>query len=168
MMKKQEKTAIAASAVELTNSINQKLDELLDLFKQLAALIEKKTDGDRFIADDKLNHAEYWLSVAQKNPTLIAGHVDLDDFAFKLTFLQEVVKMQNSEGTIITHLKESRDIASKDVNWYIAYVKSAVTLLKKNPVYKKMLDNAPVRRQSSTSSVNNKLKGKGGSSETKV
>jgi hypothetical protein len=128
-------------------SDNQKQRQ--DLLQKLAAQITKSTEGSFYLSDDNAGVPKYWLTVAQEHSDILPPIFDVEDFEMKATAFETICNMKKSDEKVAAVLKTPRDIISRDCFWYVSYLTKQVKAFDTNPVFKKILQNAPVIREMS-------------------
>jgi hypothetical protein len=142
-------TAMAGMSLEdLLKKLVENQAERENLFEALKGVIMKKTEGAASFKDDNANVPKYWLKVAQDYADdLLPRNFDLADFALKALCFEDVVATRKDEATVTIGLNLLRNIISQDAYWYAMYVmKQVKDKAAKNPVYRKLLQDAPVIR----------------------
>ena len=133
---------------ELLKKFAENQSERQNLFQALKGIILKKTDGAAGFKDDNTNVPKYWLKVAQDYADdLLPPSFDLADFGLKSLFFEDVVLTKKDDDLLIVGFRTIRNIISEDAYWYSMFVmKQVKEKAKKDPVYSKIMQNAPVIR----------------------
>ncbi len=148
-MPKKMATLVSLSVDDLVKEIAEHQARTLELFKQLGETIEKRTEGNAFLSDDNSNAAKYWLKVAEEHPEILAAIYDAEDFRTKALAFEAINNVRKQVDDLAIVLKSPRDIISKDCCWYISYVARQAKAFQSNPVFKKIVQDAPVLREAS-------------------
>ena len=148
-MPKKMANLVSLSVDDLVKEIADHQARTLELFKQLGKTIEKRTEGNSFLSDDNANAAKYWLKVAEEHPEIIAAICDVEDFRTKALAFEAINNVRRQVDDVAIVLKSPRDIISKDCYWYISYVAKQAKSLQSNPIFKKIVQDAPVLREAS-------------------
>ena len=148
-MPKKMATLVSLSVDDLVKEIAEHQARTLELFQQLSETIEKRTEGNAFLSDDNANAAKYWLKVAEEHPEILASICDVEDFKTKALAFEAINNVRKQVDNIAIVLKSPRDIISRDCYWYISYVSKQAKALQSNPIFKKIVQDAPVLREAS-------------------
>jgi hypothetical protein len=133
---------------ELAARIAVQQQETTLMFQVMASRMTSKTKGGRFLSNDSVDIATYWLKVGIEHPEIIAAICDVNDFGTKALFFSALVGVTDRDETISNILKTPRDIASKDCYWYVSYIKKRVQELETDPIFKMILQKEPSVRTS--------------------
>ena len=154
-----KKSIMPAAMAEMTledllKKLVENQSERQNLFQALKGIILKKTDGASGFKDDNSSVPKYWLKVAQDYADdLLPPNFDLADFGLKSLCFEDVVSTKQDDDLLIVGFRTLRNIISEDAFWYSMFVmKQVKEKAKKNPVFDKIMKNAPVIRAAKSTS----------------
>ncbi len=144
---KRELVSTDLSVQDILDQLFTNQKERKGLLEQLGSKISKETDGSFFLSDENALVPKYWLDVAREHPQIIPAAVNLDDFALKAEIFEVFCNLRKNAEKISIGLKSPRDIISQDCYWYVSYITKQINMFKSDPIFKKILQDAPVIRE---------------------
>ena len=126
---------------DIVNAIGEKHLESNQLYEALGTKITRKTEGDGFLGDDRVDTAKYWLNVAKLHRRILSIDFNLAGFEEAYLGFKFMVDYTKTNGSLTVYLKAARDKASKDCAAFCAVVRKRVKELEKDPVFALVLAN---------------------------
>jgi hypothetical protein len=116
-----------APEVSVWERIQTKQAELSELYREAVTEVYKETEGAAFLGEDNLSFAKYWLDAALKNPKVMSGLFNTEDFAVKYALFEKLVIAYNGHNASGAIMDASYNATSQDVYRYTMNVKKAFT-----------------------------------------